>query len=149
KYDTTLRWHYRKNDSVVIEKPFQDLDIRNKSLIFGLTLRHPVYRSLNDEVALELIGERLQNRTFLLGEPFAFSLGTENNTGKSVVSALRFAQEWVHRSENQVIAARSRFSAGVDVFGATIHAGSKLRDSHFFVWLGQFQWAKRWPFLGI
>ena len=147
KYDTTLSFNYRKNDSLVVEAPFQELDIQNKSEIFGFTLRHPIYRTLDQELALEVSAERLSNKTFLLGEPFSFSAGVDN--GKAVVSAIRFAQEWVGRSESQVVAARSRFSFGVDALGATIHPSSKLPDSHFFAWLGQFQWAKRWPFLGI
>jgi hemolysin activation/secretion protein len=65
-----------------------------------------------------------------------------------VVAALRFAQEWVGRSEVQVLAARSRFSFGIDALGATTNSSS-LPDGRFFAWLGQFQWARRLPFLGI
>jgi len=144
--DTTLSFNYRKNDAVVIETPFNPLDIRIKSDIFGLTLRQPVYRRVGREFALEVIGERLQNKTSLLGHPFSFYPGVEN--GKSVVTALRFAQEWIDRSASQVIAARSRFSFGIDALGATINS-SDLPDGRFFSWLGQFQWARRWPFWGI
>ncbi len=146
-HDTTLGFNYRRNDSVVIEEPFKPLDIENQSEIFGLTVRHPLYRTLNQEVALELAGERLKNETFLLGRPFSFSAGVKN--GKSVVTALRFAQEWVHRSEVQVLAARSRFSFGLDALGATVNSSSSIPDGRFFSWLGQFQWARRLPFFGI
>ena len=144
--DTTLSFNYRKNESIVVEAPLQPLDIQNKSEIFGFTLRQPIYRTLNQEVALELTGEHLKNKTFLLGEPFSFSAGVQN--GKSVVTALRFAQEWVARSEVQVLAARSRFSFGLDALGSTTNSSS-LPDSRFFAWLGQFQWVRRLPFLGI
>jgi hemolysin activation/secretion protein len=144
--DTTLSFNYRKNDSIVIEAPFEPLDIENKSEIFGITVRHPLYRTLNHEIALELTGERLKNETFLLGRPFSFSPGVHN--GKAVVTALRFAQEWVGRSEVQVLAARSRFSFGLDALGSTTNTSS-LPDSRFFAWLGQFQWARRLPFFGI
>ncbi len=144
--DTTLSFNYRKNDSIVVEKPFKELDIKNQSGIFGFTIRQPVYRTLNQEVAVEITGERLENKTFLLGDPFSFSAGADN--GKSVVTALRFAQEWVGRSDVQVLAARSRFSFGIGALGATLNP-SPLPDSHFFAWLGQFQWARRWTFLGI
>jgi len=66
--------------------------------------------------------------------------------GESVVSALRFAQEAVYRTSEQVIAARSRFSAGVDALGATINE-SGLPSGKFFAWLGQFQWVRRLPVL--
>ena len=144
--DTALSFHYRKNNNIVVEAPFDPLDIKDKSNIYGITLRQPVYRTLTQQFALELTGERLSDETFLLGEPFSFSPGVHN--GKSVVAALRFAQEWIGRSDTQVLAARSRFSFGIDALGATSNP-PPLPNSHFFAWLGQFQWARRWSFLGI
>jgi len=144
--DTTLSGNYRKNSSNVIEAPFKPLEIENRSEIFGITVRHPLYRSLTQEIAIEFTGERLENKTFLLGNPFSFTPGVEN--GKSVVSALRFAQEWIGRSATQVLAARSRFSFGIAALGATTHSHG-LPDGKFFSWLGQFQWARRLGFLGV
>ncbi|NIP99281.1 MAG: ShlB/FhaC/HecB family hemolysin secretion/activation protein, partial [Nitrospinaceae bacterium] len=46
-YDTTLGFHFRKNQSEVIEEPFDLLDIKSNSLSVGTTLRHPLYRSLH------------------------------------------------------------------------------------------------------
>jgi hemolysin activation/secretion protein len=142
-WDTTLSLQYRRNSFAVVEEPFTELDIESESDIYTLALRQPVYRTLNSEVALELIGERLSNETSLLGEPFTLSPGAHR--GKSVVTAVRFAQEAVYRTQNQVIAGRSRFSVGVDALGATINTGDQP-DGKFFAWLGQFQWVRR---LGI
>lgn len=139
--DTTASFEYRRNTFTVIEEPFDELDIESKSEIFTLGLRQPVYRTPNTEVALELIGERLSQRTFLLGEPFSLSPGAQN--GESVVTAFRTAQEFVHRSQDQVIAGRSRFSLGVDLLGATINDENNVPDGRFFAWLGQFQWVRR------
>jgi len=139
-YDTTLIVQYRKNDFQVVEAPFTVLEIKSQSEIFGITVRQPVYRTLNQEFALALTGERLSNQTFLLGEPFSFSPGVRD--GESIVSAVRFSQEWVHRAPNQVMAANSRFSFGVNALGATINDAT-VPDSQFFVWLGQFQFARR------
>lgn len=141
--DTTLILQYRKNPFAVIEEPFTDLEIESKTDIYTLTLRQPVYRTLNSEIALELTGERLSQETFLLGEPFSLSPGAQQ--GESDVTAVRTAQEWVYRTQNQVLAARSRFSVGVDALGATINAAGEP-DGQFFAWLGQFQWVRR---LGI
>jgi hemolysin activation/secretion protein len=141
--DTTFSLQYRKNTFAIVEPPFEDLDIKSKSDIYTVALRHPVYRTLNTEIALELMGERLSYEEFLLGERFSLTPGAQN--GRSIVSALRFAQEFVYRTQNQVIAARSRVSFGVDVLDATInHNGAP--DSRFVSWLGQFQWVQR---LGI
>lgn len=145
-FDTSISFNYRKNDTVVVETPFNPLDIKNRSEIFGLTLRQPFYRTLADEFAVELTGERLENKSYLLGRSFSFSPGAEN--GKSVVTALRFAQQWIRRSDVQILAARSRFSFGLDALGSTIHSSGQP-DGRFFVWLGQFQWARRWGPLAI
>jgi hemolysin activation/secretion protein len=139
--DTTLILQYRKNDFDVIEQPFKALEIKSESDAYGITIRHPVYRTPNVEVALALTGERLFSKTFLFGEAFAFSPGALN--GESRVSAVRFAQEWVFRAPNQVLAAQSRFSLGVDTLDATISDDPALPDGQFFSWLGQFQWARR------
>jgi hemolysin activation/secretion protein len=141
--DTTLSWQYRKNTFAIVEPPFEDLDIESKSDVYTLALRHPVYRTLNTEVGLELIGERLSYKEFLLGDPFPLSPGSQN--GRSIVTAIRFGQDFFYRTQSQVIAARSRLSFGVNALDSTInHNGAP--DSRFVAWLGQFQWVQR---LGI
>ena len=135
-YDTTLSFQYRKNSFKVIAEEFRVLEITSDSEIFTLGVRQPVYRTPTTEVATELIGERLSHNTTLLGEPFDLTPGARN--GETVVTAIRWVQEVVHRSQNQVIAVRSRMSFGTDWLGATVRNGD-APDSHFFAWLGQFQ----------
>jgi len=141
--DTTASFEYRRIESKVIEKPFDQLDIESKSEIFSLGLRQPVYRTPGTEIALQVLGEYLQERTFLLGERFTLSPGAQN--GVSTVAAIRAVQEFVHRTQDQVIAGRSRFSVGVDLFDATINNEQDVPDGRFFAWLGQFQWVRRLP----
>ena len=143
-YDTTVSYEYRKNTLNVIEQPFQDLNIKTKSDIYTLMLRQPVYRTLNTEIALDLVGERLSDKTELLGERFSLEPGAHN--GRSVVSAIRTIQEFVYRTPNQVIAARSRFSFGINALDATVNHNG-LPDGIFFAWLGQFQYVRRLGFL--
>jgi hemolysin activation/secretion protein len=139
--DTTLILRYRRNQTIVVEPPFEPLDVESASEILTIALRQPLYRTLRQEFALVLVGEHLHNETFLLGEPFSFSPGAED--GESTTTALRFALEWTDRAQNQVIAARSRFSVGMNALGATIHDDVDIPDGRFFAWLGQFQWARR------
>ncbi|WP_447969171.1 ShlB/FhaC/HecB family hemolysin secretion/activation protein [Nitrospira sp. M1] len=141
-WDTTLIFQFRKNDFSVVESPFKPLDIQSETKIFTLSLRQPLYRTPTQEFAVTLIGERLENKNFLLGIPFSFTPGTTAQ-GKAVYSVLRFAQEWVDRRPNQVLSARSRFSLGLDVLGATINSSVFVPDGHFFTWLGQVQGAHR------
>jgi hemolysin activation/secretion protein len=139
-YDTTLLLRYRKNDTDNVDETFKPLDIVNKSEIFEVTLRHPVYRTLRQEFALALTLEHEYNKSYLLGEPFSFYPGVED--GEYTVVPLRFAQEWTYRTQRQVLAARSRFSFGLDAWSATDSHSSTMPGGQFVAWLGQFQWAR-------
>ena len=144
-YDTTLTASYRRNNFLVVEAPFRPLDIRSSAEIIGLTLMQPFYRTVNQQFSIAVTGEYLQNRTTLLDVPFDFVPGAKN--GVSNVAAVRVTPEWIYRTPTSVIAARSRFSIGIDAFDATINSGS-LTDGQFFAWLGQLQGVHRLDQLG-
>ncbi len=141
RYDTTFFAGYRFFKFKVVEDPFRPLDIKSETQIFTLSLRQPVYRTLNDEVVIALVGEYEQNANTLLGTPFDFVNGMKNGFGN--VAALRFIQEWTHRTAESVFSVRSRFSTGVDVLGATVNGAPGAADGQFFSWLGQAEWLKR------
>lgn len=146
RYDTSIFVGYRRNDFLVVANPFKPLDINSRSEIFTITLRQPVYRTLSDEVAVTLTGERSTNKNWLLGQDFDFVAGMEG--GAATVSAIRFGQEWTHRTPTSVIAVRSRMSLGIDVLDATVNRGP-VADGQFFSWLGQANWVKRFESTGI
>ncbi len=146
RYDTTFIASYRRNDFLVIEDAFRFLDLNAEAEIIGFTLRQPIYRTVSDEFAVAITGEHLYNKITSIfddipGQPLQFIPGS-SNTGVNTVSALRFTQEYTHRTPSSVIAARSRFSLGIDVLGATINSGP-VPDGQFFSWLGQIQAVKR------
>jgi hemolysin activation/secretion protein len=146
RYDTTFIASYRRNDFLVVDQNFRSLDLNAESEIIGFTLRQPIYRTVSDELAVALTGEHLYNKITSVfddipGQPFEFIPGS-SETGVSTVSALRFAQEYTHRTSSSVIAGRSRFSVGIDVLDATINRGP-VPDGQFFSWLGQVQAVKR------
>ncbi len=132
--DTTLNLRYRRNDTDIVETSFSSLDITTTSEVAGITLRHPLYRALGREFALGVSAERLHSEAEF--DLFSF-------TEKATHTALRFSQEWLNRSQRQVLAIRSRFSLGVAALGATISTTSDVPDGRFFAWLGQLQWLQR------
>jgi hemolysin activation/secretion protein len=140
-YDTTFAVDYRRTDFTVIDSAVKALDIDGKFESIGLTFRQPVIRTLSQEFALSLSGQSESFRTSLLGNPFEFQSGSTN--GLSQVSALRFAQEYVHRTQDQVISALSRMSFGLPVLGATVNSGPDQATGEFFSWLGQTQLVRR------
>lgn len=142
RYGTTFSPYYRRYDFKLIEQPFSPLDINTNTEIIGMSLRHPIYKTVTDEVALSIIGEHLFTQSFLFGTvPFNFFPGFQN--GAATVSALRFAQDWTHRTLDTVLAVRSRFSVGLNVLSATINANPDTPDGEFFSWLGQAQAIKQ------
>lgn len=135
----TLSLRYTQSRSNIIEDPFDELDIKSRTQSVSIGFRQPIVQSSTHEFALGLSLDWRQSRTFLLDEiPFSFSEGPEK--GESKVTALRLTQDWVSRSPNRVLAARSQFSLGLDVLGATVNESSP--DGRFVSWLGQFQWVQ-------
>jgi hemolysin activation/secretion protein len=138
--DLTLSLRYRKNDYDLTREEFEDLDVETDTKIYSIALRYPIYRSLRQEFALSLIGEHEKQETTLLDQPFSLEPGAVR--GEVEVTPIRFAQEYVYRTQSQVIAAISRFTWGIDALDATIR-DDDLPDAEFFKWQGQFQWARR------
>ncbi len=141
--DTTVALQYRRFDFGVEESPFDTLDIKNKAQIFGLSVRHPVIRKADQELAFSLTGEHARNESTLGGNPFELITGAPN--GKFRVTSLRFGQEYAQRSAEQVISLLSRFSVGVGAMGATANGDPNLPDARFFSWLGEAQWIRQLP----
>ncbi len=140
--DTTFTFEYRRNDFVVVASEFQALNITSKTEIFTATVRQPIYRTLNQEFAVAITGEKLQNQIFLLGQPTDLLIpGSQNGAAND--TALRFLQEYTYRTQASVLAARSRFSVGINALGATVNSNPQLADGQFFAWLGQLQGVHR------
>jgi hemolysin activation/secretion protein len=138
-WGTTLRLHANKSDTSIIEEPFTTLDITSNLEEYGAALRQPLYRTLSNEFAISLTAAQRESRTFLLGRPFSLSPGAVN--GVTSVFVLRFAQEFVNRSQVHVLAVRSTFNLGFDAFDAT-DSGAEP-NARFFSWLGQSQYVRR------
>ena len=140
----TVGFRYRYVDSDIVEEPFDDIDIESETDQYQFSLRQPILLTANDrstqEVALGLEFSRQSNRITIGDEPSNFSAGADAN-GETRISVLRFFQDWTKRTRENVLAARSQFSVGVDLFDATINEDAP--DSSFFAWRGQFQWLQR------
>jgi len=170
-FDTTVGAWFYYGTSDVIEQPFEDLDISSRSETIGLELRQPLYRTLESQLAVALTGEWRVSKNFLLGDPFSFSEGPDE--GRTVVSVIRFRQDYLYRDLRQVVALRSQLSVGIDALGATMNGcvfavvaegcsegdggatnppgvdRSGVPDAQFVSWLGQLQWVRRFEPFGI
>jgi hemolysin activation/secretion protein len=136
---TTLALNASKSDTSVLQAPFTSLNIKSKLEEYSATIRQPLYHTLSNEIAVSLTVEKRRAETFLLGQPFSLSPGAVN--GVTSDFALRFAQEFVNRSQVHVLALRSSFNLGLDAFSAT-DSGMKP-NWDFLYWLGQGQYVRR------
>lgn len=138
--DGTLSFGYSNSGSRIVEDTFRDVGIRSDTETLSAGFRQPIVRTPSQELALALDFDYRRSQSFILDDiPFSFSEGPED--GLSKVSALRFSQDWTHRGESRVLAARSQFNFGLDIFDATRR--NTEPDGQFFSWIGQFQWVKQ------
>ena len=82
--------------------------------------------------------EHKRSESTLLEMPFSFSPGDVD--GKAEGSALYLGGEWTQRLNQSVLAARGTFYHGVGAFGAS--SNDSLPDSHFDLFLGQFEYVR-------
>ncbi len=139
-FDTRLTGRALYSRSRIVSEPFDVLNISSETDEFGVGLLQPLYREDGQTLTAGLSFDRRSTRSFLFDDPFSFSEGIQN--GESTVSVFRGSLEWVDRSRQQVIAARSTISFGADIFGATENTGN-IADGQFISWLGQAQYIRR------
>jgi hemolysin activation/secretion protein len=135
----TIRLALGAASTNIIEEPFDTAGIEGKSRTYELSYRQPIVEKPDRNLALGLTLSRQESNTSLSGEQFPLSAGA-NDRGETRVSAVRFFQEYVQRSSNQVFAARSQFSIGTNLFGATSNKSGP--DSSFLSWRGQAQYVR-------
>ena len=139
--NTTINLRGGVTSTEVVEEPFDLADIKGDSFNFEFGVRQPVYRTPTTEVAVGLSGTRQESNTEAQGRNVRLSPGSDEN-GETRISALRFNQEYAKRTFRDVLALRSQFNLGLDVFDSTVNE-DPIPDSRFFAWRGQGQYVKR------
>lgn len=136
----TFSFSYNNSGSRIIEDAFKDVGIRSDTETLSFGIRQPISQTTSQTFALGLDFDLRHSQSFILDDiPFSFSAGPED--GRSQVNALRFSQEWTQRNARRVLAARSQFNLGLNIFGST-HNDTGT-DGQFFSWIGQFQWVEQ------
>ncbi|MAH75786.1 MAG: hypothetical protein CBC62_06345 [Opitutia bacterium TMED102] len=136
-WDTTLELGYNQSDYVILEEPFNTLDIESDTRMYTVALRQPIYRDLQNEINLTLKGEHRRSDVLVSGEPFSISPGSVN--GQTRISALRLSPEYVYRSQQRVVAARTTFSLGLDELAPIL---ANEFDPEYFTWMTQASWVE-------
>jgi hemolysin activation/secretion protein len=137
---TVAFFRFDEGDTVVVEAPFQDLDIKSQVHILEGGISHPIINTFNQRLNLGVLLTTRENETSLLGRPFSFVEGVPTERNQATV--WRIFQDFIQRWERNALAIRSTFSIGIDALGAT-SAQDNHPSSQFFAWLGQAQYAYR------
>ncbi len=136
----TLSLGYGFSFSNVIERPFNALDIVSNSNYYEVALRQPIFQTPRQEVGLGLAITRQSSSASLLNGLIPFPSPGADTQGNTNLWILKFSQDWTRRSSQDVLALRSEFSVGLDVFDATTQTDAP--DGRFFAWRGQGQWVR-------
>jgi hemolysin activation/secretion protein len=137
---TLAYFRFDEGDSVVVEAPFQGLDINSQVHSLEGGLSQTLIDTPRQRLSLGLLLATRQSGTSVLGAPFSFVPGVPG--GRSQATVWRTYQDYLHRWDRHALAVRSTFSAGMDALGAT-PSRDGYPGSDFFAWLGQAQYAFR------
>ena len=154
RWDTRLLLEAHYADSEITDAAFVDLEIESKFKSYQIGLIQPIYTSTQTRFDLGLIADWRRSNTKLRGFDISF-LDSGTDDGETTASVLRFVADWLHRDQNQVLAARVQLSWGIDALDATTHNkrdredSAQLPDGRFVASLIQLQWARRFGSLGI
>jgi len=142
--DTRVSIRYDKNGVVVVTPALSTLNVTSTFSGVAVGLSRPFYRTPEAAFTLGASLEWREQQSFLLGMPFGFTPGSAPN-GKTIATPLRLYQEWVDRDADHAFAARSTFSVGLPILGATVPSLPSVGTptGNYFFWLGQAQYVRR------
>lgn len=147
---TQAFFHFDEGDSMVLEEPIRNIDIKSQVHSLEGGISHPLISTLRRRLNIGVMLAVRENETTLLGKPFSFVPGEP--TGRNQATVWRLFQDYSQRWDNHALAFRSTFSVGMNALGATPERAvpDNLRslyrqypDSEFFAWLGQAQYVWR------
>ncbi len=138
----TLTVGFRNITAQVIEYPFSLLDLQSYYQKYSVGFRQPLWQTPYSEFALGLSFDQQTSSSTLLGESFP-SRGTDLS-GNTRLSSLRFSQDWLQRTETDVLAAHSELALGINAFNTTTPFDAQYNasapSSNYFLWRAQAQW---------
>ncbi len=144
-YNGTVKVGYRSLTGEIIEEPLDILEINSDYQKYSFRWQQPILQTPSEEFSLGLDIDHQKSKTVYL-DGLAFPSRGSDTNGRTHISTLRFFQEWVGRSESQVLSARSELNWGIEAFGTTrpfdFEVNPDTPYSNYFLWRGQAQWVK-------
>lgn len=134
--DTQVFFRFDEGDSSVQEQPIRKINVTSQVHNLEGGISHPLINTSKQRLNFGTLLAIRENQTYLDGKPFSFVAG--DSTGHTQATVWRAFQDYVQRWENHALSLRSTFSVGLNTLGAT-----PKKNSDFFAWLGQAQYAYR------
>jgi len=142
--DSSVRFYYSAGDTVVVEEPFDRIDIRSDTDTAGFTLTNRF--SLGSGLMLDAFAglEKKHSEASLLGEGFDFSPGSQRGLARASIAyaGVRFS----HRGREQAWSTGATWRHGLDIWDATTLPG--LPDGEFDILVVQGEYLQRVADLG-
>ena len=136
---TRFAFHYSNVNTVLVEAPFAQLDIKSNIVNYDAQFMHPFYLPANFLQGSQIltVGANFnirQNYTTLSGQPLD---RPGSNNGQDSETVVRLWQDYVYQSPSGALALdlRSTESVGFDIFGA--NKTTQVGDGRFFDWILQ------------
>jgi len=111
--------YFSRSSAAIIEKPFDQLNIKETTRTYGFNLTLPLVDRLEQRFALFAGLESRRSYTELLGTPFSFSPGAQN--GVAQVAVVLGGIDWLLHGGSTVTDLRLTYRRGIDALGATIN----------------------------
>lgn len=133
--------YYSSGDTIVIEEPFDQIDIRSETDTQGISVRKDFRIFNSSSFSLQLGIEKKQSEASLLGEGFDFSLGSIDGEARASIAyaGLEFRQE----SRDTAWALSSSWRHGMNIWSATEITGKP--DGQFDSLVTQLEVLRRLP----
>lgn len=151
-----FEFNYHHSENKVVHDAFADLDIEGLLNTIGLGYSSPIVQTLYNNLSWSADLDVRHSESYLLGEPFSFSEGSDN--GEIDINVLRFGIEWRRQSRFQVLATRLSLSKGLslqeeddddddEVAGPVLQEETNVPENDFMSLLGQVQLVRKMDFL--
>ena len=138
---TSIGISHNRSENQIILEPFPILDLESKSLGYGAMLIQNVVDTPTQNL-VAAIGFTHQNTQFsLLNRGFSDLARGLDNDGRSIISTLRFIQEYSDRTTDRVFSIASQVAIGIDAFDSTVNDNGSP-DSKYLLWQGQARYLK-------
>jgi hemolysin activation/secretion protein len=138
-FKSRLGVFYSQGENVVIEEPFEEIDIESETDTVGLNLETLFVDTSVKTISTTIGIEKKTSQSSLLGLPFDFSPGSVGGETEATVFSL--SARYQHRSKQQALSAKLTYRQGLDAWNATI-LPDDLADGEFSLWQVQMTYIR-------